>query len=142
MDNEEFIKLKNRFLIALLISLVFTIPFLFVIINKFGPKENKLLEELKENKDLVVLVTEDNCGECETVKKILKDKDVSYEELNHSENGKYEEILRRIDIHPSYISYPTIIYLEEGKLKSYLLIDDEIELNEYIEYNKLNELKR
>lgn len=142
MKDPEFIQLRNRFLIALLVTLIFTIPMLFFVINRFSVKPSKIIRSVNNKEDVVVLVTENNCSKCEKTSKILKDNKVKYIEINRSiENNNYETILKKIEMSKDDILPPTIIYIKKGTLDSSLVPASEEEILMYLDYNKLSSTK-
>lgn len=138
MRNPEFIKLRNRFYMALGIALLFTIPMLLFIINRFNEKPSKLLTSLTNKESILILVTKDKCKTCKEKKEFLKENQVSFYELNvDKDNNIYEVLLRKISLSKDEIIPPTIIYLEKGILNSTLVNSSDEELLDYLEYNKL-----
>lgn len=142
MRDPEFIQLRNRFLMALGIALIFTIPMILFVVNKFNEKPSKVIESINKKENIIVFVTEENCPSCLNSKNILKENNVSFYELNKDTNkNNYEVILRKISMSTSDITPPTLIYIEEGKLSSSLVNPNEKELKSYLDYNKFSKSK-
>lgn len=142
MRDPEFIQLRNRFLMALGVALIFTIPMLLFVVNRFNEKPSKVIESINKKENIVVLITEENCQNCLNNKNILKDNNVSFYELN-KDNDKttFEVMLRKISMSASDVTPPTIIYIEEGKLSSSLVNSSDEELQSYLDYNKFSKSK-
>lgn len=136
--NNELIELRNRFLLALAIALVFTIPLLFFFINKLSIKPSKILEGIKNEKTMIILVVADKCKNCSKLQNILQENNVNYNLLNLDRETKYEEILKKIALPKSDISPPTIIYLKDGILHSTLLNPTTDDLLFFIDYNEIS----
>ncbi len=136
--NEELIELRNRFLFGLGVALVFTIPMLFVFINKFGDKPSKVLEYINNDESMVLFIVEEDCKNCSKTENILKENSVPYTKINRDRESKYEEILKRINIPKSDIEAPSIIYLKDGELHSSLIKPENEELLSFIDFNSLS----
>lgn len=142
MRDPEFIQLRNRFLMALAIALIFTIPMILFVVNRFNEKPSKVIESINKKENIIVLVTEENCPSCLNNKNILKDNNVPFYELNKDTNkNAYEVTLRKLSMSISDIKPPTLIYIEEGKLSSSLVNPNEKELKSYLDYNKFSKSK-
>jgi len=137
MNDPEFIMLRNRFIIGVIVALVFTIPLTFFFINKLGDKPSKILEGIRNQETMLILVTEEECSSCQKVEEILEENEVSYSLLNKDVDMKYSQILKEIDFTESDITPPTIIYLVDGKLNSSLVTTNKKEILSYIDYNNL-----
>lgn len=142
MRDPEFIQLRNRFLMALGVALIFTIPMLLFVVNRFNEKPSKVIESINKKENIIVLITEENCQNCLNNKNILKDNNVSFYELN-KDNDKttFQVMLRKISMSASDVTPPTIIYIEEGKLSSSLVNSSDEELQSYLDYNKFSKSK-
>lgn len=139
MKDPEFIQLRNRFLMALGLALIFTIPMILFIINRFNEKPSEVIEGIKNKENIIVLVTEDNCQACIKNKDILNKNNISFYEINKDNNKTtYELMLRKISMSSSDAPPPTIIYIEEGKLSSSLVNPNRDELQSYLAYNKFS----
>lgn len=135
MKDPEFIDLKNRFLKGLGIIILFLIPSFFVIRNKLLVPTSSILKVIREEESSFVFVTRNKCKECKKAEKIIK-KEIEYLVLNQDTDNNYQRILRKLNLTSEEITPPSIIYIEEGKVKSILVINDEEELELYIENNR------
>ncbi len=135
MKDPEFIDLKNRFLKGLGIIILFLIPSFFVIRNKLLVPTSSILKVIREEESSFVFVTRNKCKECKKAEKIIK-KEIEYLVLNQDTDKNYQRILRKLNLSSEEITPPSIIYIEEGKVKSILVINDEEELELYIENNR------
>lgn len=136
--DEELKHLRNRFFLGLAVSIIFLIPLIIFVVNKFGSTEQGIIKTINTKEDILLLVIEENCKSCQNIKKILKDKDVIYLEINKDRENNFQEILRKIDMVESDITPPTLIYLKEGKLYSSLVDPSDNEITTYIDTNELS----
>lgn len=139
--DQDFIALRNRIVLAVLVAIVFTIPLIIFIFNKFGNNSSLILNSLNKKENLVLLVTKEECKSCEDSENLLKKQKVNYTLLNKDQETNYEKIIRKIGISDDDIIVPTIIYIEEGLLYSSLVTPTKKELISYIEINNLSEDK-
>ena len=138
MHDEEFIKLKNNFFKILFFSLLFMIPFTIIFITKFEVSDTKIIKKIKNDEKVLILVTNKNCSRCKEIKKILKEKNIIYSELNIDKvtPNDYKSILNQIKMNEYEIVIPTMISIENGLLKSSLVdIKEKNELLSYLENN-------
>ena len=139
--DQDFIALRNRIVLAVLVAIVFTIPLIIFIFNKFGNNSSLILNSLNKKENLVLLVTKEECKSCEDSENLLKKQKVNYTLLNKDQETNYEKIIRKIGISDDDIIVPTIMYVEEGLLYSSLVTPTKKELISYIEINNLSEDK-
>lgn len=136
MKDKEFIKLKKTFFKSSFFIIIFMVPFTIALVTKFGYKTTNMEKSIRNNESLLILVTENSCSRCKEIKGILKEKEVPYYELNYDKTtiNEYQRILRRIKIGEHDIKIPTLIYIQDGNLKSSLVdIKDKNDLLSYIE---------
>ena len=139
MKDEEFIILRNRILIGLLIVIIFAIPTFFVIKNKLLVKETSIIKQINNKENFVILVTKENCTNCKDYEKELKNLNVEYSTLKKDTSESYTKVLDKLSINENDIIPPTIIYVEEGILKSTLVdIKNNNEIKEFVENYELS----
>lgn len=139
MKDEEFIILRNRILFGLLIVIIFAIPTFFVIKNKLLVKETSIIKQINNKENFVILVTKENCTNCKDYEKELKNLNVEYSTLKKDTSESYTKVLDKLSINENDIIPPTIIYVEEGILKSTLVdIKNNNEIKEFIENYELS----
>lgn len=136
MKDKEFIRLKRVFFKSSFYILLFMVPFTIALITKFGYKTTNIEKSIRNDESLLILVTEKDCSRCKEIKGILKEKKVPYYELNFDKTtiNDYQRILRKAQIGEHDIVIPTLIYIQDGNLKSSLVdIKDKNDLLSYIE---------
>ena len=136
MKDEEFIKLKNNFFKSVFFVLLFIVPFTIALITKFGTNNTNIENKIRNKETMLILITEKKSNKCREIKDILKKQNVNYYEINIDKTtiNDYQRILRKIKISENDIVIPTMIYVEEGNLKSSLVdIKNKNELLSYIE---------
>lgn len=132
--NIEFLKTAIK---AVVIAFVFITPLVIMFITKLDNTTSTPIKYINEQKDFIIFFTEKECNNCNSIKKILKNKAVKYIEINKDKNGEYEKILKKLDLNVNTLELPSLVVIKEGKVVSYLTgINDENELNSFIEYNK------
>ena len=136
MEDPELIELRNKFLLGIVVSLIIVIPFFFFFYNRLIPKEPKIIQKIKEEDSMLILVTKDYCGKCNTYQKSLKEKEISYEIVNSDKTVNYEEILSTLDIVKEDIEVPSLIYVKEGQTVAILAdIQNEEEMFTFIDHH-------
>ncbi len=134
MNDPDFIKLRNRVLIGILIVLAFLIPLIFLFINKFDAGSSKLIKKINKEESVTVLLTSPDCKTCKEIEKLLSSKNVNYYKLDISKKNEYQEFLQRLTITEKEVVLPTIMYINEGNLVATLVeVKDDEDLNDFIE---------
>ena len=134
MNNLEVVNFKKRYLIAILVILIFLTPLLFVFINNFGREKNIIINKINNKETFSILVIKEENKYTNRIKEVLKDKNITYEIINTSTTRYYDTVLSKLDISRDDIVEPTIIYIENGIVSSLLVeINDEEVLESYID---------
>lgn len=136
MKDSEFIQLRNRFLLALGITIIFIIPISLFVYNRFSNK-SELLKNILDNKNLIIYLTKDKCTTCDKLKTVFTENNIPYYEVNIDRNDEYEEIMLRIGMSKSYVITPGIIYVEKGKMLVNMMELDENSLRSFLINNNL-----
>lgn len=139
MNDPEFIKLRNRFLIEVLVVLIFIIPIIFIFVNKFSLGGSKIIKSIKKNETFAVLLVSPEYENCAKVEEMLSNNNAKYYKLDISNKNRYADFLKALSITKDEVIVPTLMYIEEGKLYATLVdIQDEEELNAFVENYELN----
>ena len=134
MKDSEFIKLRNRFLIALGIALIFSLPLFFFLKNNLSPKESKIILSIQKEESFFLLIREEKCESCKEIIQKLNELKINYKSTNKDRDYHYEKILQSLDCPKSDIISPTLIYIKEGKRKASIPNIREIsEVEEFVE---------
>ena len=137
MKDPEFIELRNKFLLALLVALIFSVPVFFIFKNKLI-SNNSIEDKINNNKNIVLYIVEDNCINCNKIKKYLDSNKIKYNMIYKNSND-YQKAMNIIGVNKENIISPTIMYIEETKLKSYIVdIKSEKEAEDFINNYKLS----
>lgn len=116
MKDPEFIALRNKFFLNVLIATIFIIPITILIFNKFSNPKPELLKNIGQEKNLIIFLTENNCQKCHSLKNTLNNNNISYFELNKDKDPYFKEIMLKIEMPSNYALAPGIIYIEKGKM--------------------------
>ena len=98
MRDQEFIELRNKFLIAMFIIFLIGILGYTFLKNKLYIKDPEVLEALNNKESIVVLVTKENCDRCKKTQEVLNEVDVNYYILNSERERSYETILKKMNL--------------------------------------------
>ena len=115
MNDPEFIMLRNRFLIGILVALIFIMPLFFFFKNKIISNED-IIREIRNKEKIIILVVENNCIECKNYQQKLNNNDVDYMKVNKIKDKDYELILNELNISSDDITTPAIIYVKNKKV--------------------------
>ena len=139
MRDPEFIELRNKFLLGVLIFLIFAIPIFFFVRNKMFMPDSKIMKYLKKNDSMLILVVEDNCTRCKKSKETLNELDVNYFILDKSTNRDYNNIISKLELSEEDVEIPTIILINKGKVYSYITnIKSSQEITSFVKNYNLN----
>ena len=142
MNDPELIELRNKFLLGILVAVVFCVPIIVFMSKNMVTNDSDIYSYIKNRETFIIFVEEKRCSECYKVQDILASKNVSYYVLNIDKTNDYLSILKRLNLSEDSVTTPGIIYVDEGKLYSYLFnIADDEQVNNYISLNKLENTK-
>lgn len=135
MDSDEFIELKNRFLLGLLVAIIFAFLLILFFTNKFSFRNGKVLKAINQDKTFfLLLIDSKECSQCSNYLEKLEDSDVKYYKYDVSIKTDYEEILEKVELTDEMIECPGIIYIEKGEMVANIMgIDDEDIFSSFVE---------
>ncbi len=131
MRDPEFIQLRNRFLLAVGICIVLLVPLFLFFFNKLNQDDSKVIKAIKKEETFFLLVTGKETPS--SYKRIIKRNGVNYKTLDSYNKSNYTSLLRILDVPNSDIIPPAILYIQNGQLRSILNIQEEKEIEEFIE---------
>lgn len=136
--DKEYISLRNRFLLALFVALIFGALALALVFNKFY-FGNTINSKISKKESFVIFINSYECENCNEVQKILDDKGVIYEEVVDNEA---DSLYKKLGITNTEEVVPSVIYMKKGKMYSSLFeIKNYEELKAFLEYYKLTNMK-
>ena len=139
MRDKEFIELRNKFFLGLFIAIIFIVPISIFLKNKLYITDPDIIKGIDKRNNMIILITNEDCSYCSKVRKELDNLNVNYYLLNSDRERSYETILMKLNLTDSDIIYPSLVYIEEGKVVSTLVdIKDIKDVDTYLEnYNLL-----
>ena len=142
MNDPELIELRNKFLLGILVAVVFCVPIIVFMSKNMVTNDSDIYSYVKSRETFIIFVEEKRCSACDDVRQILDNKNVSYYVMDIDKTKDYLNILKRLNLSEDVVTRPGIIYVDEGKLYSYLFdIESDEQVNNYIELNKLENTK-
>ena len=96
--TEEQNELKKKILIGLGIFLLFFIPSLIAIINKFNYKESNILNRISKEESFLIVVKDKDTEMTKNIESYLKNKNYVYEDLDSTDEVRYKKVLYKLDI--------------------------------------------
>lgn len=137
MRDPEVIELRNKFLLAVGIVLIFAIP-LLMFFCKGVVVDTDIYKYIKQKESFVILIENKECTKCESVEQILDSRNIPYHILDADNNDDYWKILERLNLEDKNVVMPTLIYVNNGSLGAYIYgIDNEDDIDEFINLNNL-----
>ena len=140
--TEEQNELKKKILIGLGIFLLFFIPSLIAIINKFNYKESNILNRISKEESFLIVVKDKDTEMTKNIESYLKNNNYVYEDLDSTDEVRYKKVLYKLDISSDDIEEPTIIYVSEGKIYSSLVNVEDMENFEKKMQDEIDDLHR
>ena len=115
MRDPEFIELRKKITLGIIIVLLISIPFLIFITKKFMVETSPIIKGINENKTMLVLVEKVDCDTCKDIENIIDSYGVKYYKLNSQSDRNYLTVLHKLGITTKDILEPTLVYINEGK---------------------------
>lgn len=135
MLEDEYSILKKRFIIGVIVSIIFALP-MIVFLGRASSSTN-ILSKIKRKESFTIIITKNNCDECSKTVNEIKNKHISYSILNKDSNGQYEEIMNKLDFSLDE-DVPILVYVKKGKLENYLVVGGNIDrVDAFIKENNL-----
>lgn len=125
-------KLVKKFIIGLIVVIIFAIPTVIFLINKFIYNDSSIIKKVNNKETFMILVKDYSCNNCIEIKNIIEDNNYDCVELNSYEENKYKNVLNKIDLSLSDIKTPSVIYVDKGKVYSFLVDVKISELKTYL----------
>lgn len=125
-------KLVKKFIIGLIVVIIFAIPTVIFLINKFIYNDSSIIKKIDNKETFMILVKDYSCNNCIEIKNIIEDNNYDCVELNSYEENKYKNVLNKIDLSLSDIKTPSVIYVDKGKVYSFLVDVKISELRTYL----------
>lgn len=136
MKDPEFIELRNRFLIGILIAVIFSVPLFVFVYKTFSSPQ--VLTKIEKGDTFSILIVAEECENCKLVENILDNKDIKYLKVNKSTNKDYASIMEKLGIKNKNDSFPIIVYVKDGKMVGNLMnIDSEKEVEGFLNFHKI-----
>lgn len=135
--DQEFIELRNRFIVGLLVALAIGALCLLVLFRKFvfGSSTTR---KIITDKTFVIFVDNNDCTNCNEIKNYLDKEGVSYDVLMEGTKDT-ENIFDSYNILYDESISPAVIYVEKGEMVANLVnINSTEELSLFIENYNLN----
>ena len=121
MRDPEFIEMRNRFILGMVVLILFGVPFLIFITRKFMVETSPIIKEIDSSETMLVYVEKANCSNCKEVEDMLKSYGIKYNKINSSGDRNYANVLNKLGITTTDIDEPTLLYIEEGKFYAALV---------------------
>lgn len=133
MRDPEFIELRNRFLIGLIVSLFVGILLFLFFYNSYNFHDRDVYNEITDSDKIIVFVEDNDCLKCDNLKKTLDNSKYKYIVYNRDEDNYRKEIDLLLDIKYYDIDVPGLVYLEKGKVIAFISnIDNNSDLKDFI----------
>lgn len=114
-EDKDLEQLKKRLLLGILVMVVILVPFTCLFLRKTMNKSD-VLKKYNHKKTFMVLVTNSNeKDKCNSLKKTLKNKDISYVEYNLDKTYDKDRVLPKFGVSYESINVPMLVYVYKGK---------------------------
>lgn len=131
MNDPEFKEMLKKAIFALSVALVFIIPIFFIFKNKLSSTPNTIIKDIRNEKTFILYITKEKCNTCKMLKQELSD--IKYKELNKDKNKDYNEIIMKLELDDSKLYIPALIYINKGKVESYIVdIKSKEDINNFL----------
>lgn len=136
MKDPEFVQLRNRFFLGVIISLAVAIPLIIFFYKSYANSD--VLNLINKKETFTLLITSNNCDNCKLVKDALDSHDVDYKKINRDTTKDYDTIIQKLQIENKREVYPIVVYVEDGSMKANLLnISSSEMVGEFLTFHKL-----
>lgn len=135
MRDPEFIELKNRFLIGLLVSLFIGVLLFLFYYRSYNFRDGDIYIQIKNSDKILVFVEDNDCIKCRDIKKALDDSKNKYIVYNRDEEDYKEELDLLLNLDKYDIDVPGLVYLEKGIVVAFSSdVEDNSDLKDFIKH--------
>ena len=130
MKDPEFVTLRNRFLISILIVIIFASTLIAFMVRMLSNTDT-VYRKIVTGDTMYILLVSKKCNRCQAVQDVLDENEISYYVLDNNSNS-IKNIYSKIEMEDD-IKVPCLLHIGKGKLDSYIDdIDDKTLLEEFI----------
>lgn len=136
MRDPEFVQLRNRFLLGVVISLCLAVPLILFFYKSY--MGSSAINKINKKEDFVLLITSNDCSECKKVGDILENNDVKFSKMNVSTTKDSNLVMKKLGITNNREVYPIVVYVKSGKMVANLYVENnEKEVEEFLKFHKI-----
>lgn len=136
MRDPEFVQLRNRFLLGVVISLCLAVPLILFFYKSY--MGSSAINKINKKEDFVLLITSNDCSECKKVGDILENNDVKFSKMNVSITKDSNLVMKKLGITNNREVYPIVVYIKSGKMVANLYVENnEKEVEEFLKFHKI-----
>lgn len=136
MRDPEFVQLRNRFLLGVVISLCLAVPLILFFYKSY--MGSSAINKINKKEDFVLLITSNDCSECKKVGDILENNDVKFSKMNVSITKDSNLVMKKLGITNNREVYPIVVYIKNGKMVANLYVENnEKEVEEFLKFHKI-----
>ena len=133
MKDQELIELRNKLLLAISISILLVIPLFLIIKNISYLDKSKVIKKMNNNEEFILILRKSKCNECKMLTKNIKKYNYKYMVVYIDTDRNYKDILRNLNLGSNNIEPPTVIYIKDKKVSSYIVnVKEEKEIKSYL----------
>lgn len=138
MNNEEFIGLRNKFLLGIVVALIITVPFLLFFVNRYKVNKSEVIKSYNNNETFSVLIYKSSdCEKCKMIRKKLTSLNIDYLEYDLDKEMNKEIAYSKFGFSESKLKVPALIYVKDGvSVVSVLDVDTEESIEEFVKYSR------
>lgn len=134
---------KNKKLVVLFIVLIIIVLILSLFMNKKSDAYKEVIDAIKGKSTIIVYIGSGNtekCLSCKDAINVLDEYEMKYVkyDLDIYKAREYKKLLRKMKINYNKFKSPGIIYINNGKVVSYISdISDEETVREFVRIHQL-----
>ena len=141
MHSEEFIDLRNKFFLGILVAIIISLPLIVLFAKNANRTRSNVISGINRGETFTTFVVDsDNCNNCKEVEKILKNKKIEYRKYDLATSNWNSELTKILDISLEEIKAPGLFYVRDGDIVvSIFDIKTVEEIDSYISYLEMDE---
>lgn len=122
MNDEIFIKLRNKFLLSVLATVIILSPIFLFFMNRYGDFSSEVLKKMASKEEyFIYFMSSSDCGSCDLVSDVLDNSGVKYYEYDIYREKDLDDVLYAIGLSKDVLTIPGVVYMKDGQMQANLM---------------------
>lgn len=134
MNDESFIKLRNKFLLSILATVIILSPIFLFFMNRYGDFSSEVLKKIASKEEyFIYFMSSSDCDSCTLVGDVIDNSGVKYYKYDTYREKDLDDVLYAIGLSKDVLTIPGVVYMKDGQMQGNLMdIENEDVLQKFL----------